>query len=59
MVSALVSCRVVSDVGGRFDPAGFDGGLERGVVAVVLVGVCFGEVGDRVVEFVGTAEVSR
>ena len=29
----------VSDVGGRLDPAVFDGGLERGVVAVVLVGL--------------------
>ena len=48
MASALVSCRVVSDVGGCLGPAVFDGGLERGVVAVVLVGVCFGEVGDRI-----------
>jgi hypothetical protein len=40
----------VSDVGGRLDPAVFDGGLECGVVAVVLVGVFFGEVGDRLVK---------
>src|SRR5262245_60700530 len=37
----------VSDVAGRLGPAVFDGGLERGVVAVVLVGVFLGEVGDR------------
>ena len=38
------------DLGGRFGSAVFDGGLERGVVAFVLVGVGFGEVGDRLVE---------
>ena len=47
----------VLDVGGCLDPAVFDGGLERGVVAVVLVGVGLGEVGDSLVEFVGAAEV--
>src|SRR5215469_10931796 len=47
----------VSDVGGRLGPALFDGGLERGVVAVVLVGVLFGEIGGRLVELVGAAEV--
>ena len=34
-----------------------DGSGERGVVAFVLVGVGFGEIGDRGVEFVGLAEV--
>ena len=41
----------VSDVGGGLGPAVFDGGLEGVVVAVVLVGVFLGEVGDRLVEF--------
>ena len=36
----------VSDVGGRLDPAVFDGGLERGVVAVVLVGLDQREAGE-------------
>jgi hypothetical protein len=44
----------VSDFGGRLGSAVFDGGLERGVVAFVLVGVGFGEVGDRLVEGSGT-----
>src|SRR5215470_14639903 len=47
----------VSDVGRGLGPAVFHGGLERGVVAVVLVGVFLGEVGDRLVEFAGAAEV--
>src|SRR5215469_7401401 len=47
----------VSDVGGRLGPALFESGLERGVVALVLVGVFLGEIGDRLVEFVGAAEV--
>ena len=38
-------------LGGGFCPALFHCGLERGVVAFVLVGVGFGEVGDRLVEF--------
>jgi hypothetical protein len=45
------------DLGGGFGFAVFDGGLERGVVAFVLVGVGFGEVGDGLVEFAGAAEV--
>src|SRR5215469_16039521 len=47
----------VSDVAGGLGPAVFDGGLECGVVAFVLVGVGLGEVGDRLVEFAGAAEV--
>jgi hypothetical protein len=38
------------DLGGGFGPAVFDRGLERGVVAFVLVGAGFGEVGDGLVE---------
>ena len=38
------------NLGGGFCPAVFHRGLERGVVAFVLVGVGFGEVGDRLVE---------
>jgi len=45
---------LVSDFGGRLGSAVFDGGLERGVVAFVLVGVGFGEVGDRLVKGSGT-----
>ncbi len=40
----------VLDVGGGLGPVVFDGGLEGGVVAFVLVGVFLGEVGDRRVE---------
>jgi len=36
-----------------------NGGLERGVVAFVLVGVGFGEVSDGLVELVRAAEVGR
>jgi hypothetical protein len=39
-----------SDAGLRFYASGLGRGRERGVVAVVLVGVGFAEVGDRVVE---------
>ena len=38
------------DLGGDFGSALLNGGLERGVVAFVLVGVGFGEVGDGLVE---------
>ena len=38
------------NLGGGFCPAVFDRGLERGVVAFVLVSVFLGEVGDRLVE---------
>src|SRR5271169_722744 len=43
-------CRL--DFGGGFGFAFLDGGLERGVVELVLVGVGFGEVGDGLVELV-------
>src|SRR4029453_12115142 len=39
------------------DPAGRGGGGERGMVALVLVGVRLGELRHRAVEGVGTAEV--
>jgi hypothetical protein len=45
------------DLSGRLGSAIFHRGLERGVVALVLVGVGFGEVGDRLVELCGAAEV--
>jgi len=47
----------VLDLGGRLGSAVFHRGLKRGVVAFVLVGVGFGEVGDRLVECAGAAEV--
>jgi hypothetical protein len=47
----------VLDLGGRLGSAFLDGGLERGVVAFVLVGVGFGEVGDRLVKSTRAAEV--
>ena len=40
------------DVAGGLGFAVFDGGLQRGVVEFVLVGVGFGEVGDGLVELV-------
>src|SRR5271165_1701341 len=45
------------DFGGGLSLAVFDRGLERGVVAFVLVGVGFGEVGDGLVELARAAEV--
>ena len=45
------------DFGGGFGVAVHDGGLERGVVELVLVGVGFGEVGDGLVERDRAAEV--
>ncbi len=47
----------VLDFGRGFCLALFYGGLERGVVAFVLVGVGFGKVGDRLVALGGAAEV--
>jgi hypothetical protein len=44
------------DLGGRLGSAVFHRGLERGIVALVLVGVGFGEGGDRLVEPSGAAE---
>jgi hypothetical protein len=45
------------DLGGRLGSAVFHRGLERGIVALVLVGVGFGEGGDRLVEPSGAAEI--
>jgi hypothetical protein len=45
------------DLGDGFGLAVLDGGLERGVVAFVLVGVGFGEADDRPVELARAAEV--
>ena len=46
-----------SDLGDGLGFAVLDGGLELGVVELVLVGVGLGEVGDGVVELGRTAEV--
>ena len=45
------------DRGCGLNSAVLHGGLEGGVVAFVLVGVGFGEVGDRLIEVAGAAEV--
>jgi hypothetical protein len=61
--SRLLRGTDVTDLGAGLDfgrgsgLAVFDSGLERGVVAFVLVGVGFGEVGNGLVEFCGAAEV--
>src|SRR3954452_22223771 len=56
-LSGLDRTGSISDVGGRFGSAVVDGALERDVVAFVLVGVDFREVGDRMVEGARAAEV--
>ena len=43
----------------RVHPADLDGGLQRRIVLLVLVGVRLGEPGDRPVEGVAGAEVAR
>ena len=45
------------DFGGGLGLTVLDGGLERGVVELVLVGVGFGEVGDGLVELGRAAKV--
>ena len=54
---AEAALHLVLDLGSGFGSALLNGGLERGVVAFVLVGVGFGEVGDGLVELIGAAEV--
>src|SRR4051812_1977395 len=45
------------DFGGGFGSPVFHRGLERGVVVFVLIRVFLGEIGDRLVELAGAAEV--
>jgi hypothetical protein len=48
-----------SDTGSSLDRSQCDGGGQGSVVTFVLLGVRFGEVGNRVVESVRLAEVGR
>jgi hypothetical protein len=58
MAGPLACASGSSDAFEGFQPPGSDGCHEFLVVALVLVGVALGEVGDRLVERVAAAEVS-